>query len=270
MSEKDVIMAIKTPNTVKTLYDDFIKLGIKKDDIVLVHSSLSSMGWVCGGPQAVITALMKAVGSSGTIVMPAHSGDWSDPAVWENPPVPKDWVQIIYDNMPAFDPNITPTKCMGRIAELFRTIPGTVRSNHPQVSFSANGKDAVYITQNHALTPQLGMDSPIGKMYNLKAKVLLLGVGYDSCTSFHLAETFIDEMPKEHTGAAILENGERCFKWFDDYAYDTDGFESLGDEFEKNRDVKIGMVGNAKCRLFDMKDGVDYAKVWLEKNRFNK
>ncbi len=114
------------------------------------------------------------------------------------------------------------------------------------------------------------MESPIGKMYNLKAKVLLLGVGYDSCTSFHLAETLIDKMPKERVGAAILENGKRCWKWFDDYDYDTEDFELIGKAFEEKYNVQKGKVGNAECRLFNMKDGVDFAKEWLIKYRFDK
>lgn len=270
MNERNIIMETKRPNTVKTLYEDFLNIGVNSSDILLVHSSMSSMGWICGGAQAVITALKEAVGSDGTIVMPAHSGDWSDPSRWENPPVPKEWIEIIYDNMPAFDPKVTPTRGMGRIAELFRTVPTTMRSNHPQLSFSANGKEAAYITQNHQLTPQLGIESPLGKMYKLKTKVLLLGVGYDSCTSFHLAETLINEMPKERLGAAILENGERCWKWFEDFAYDIEGFELIGKEFEEKCSVQVGKVGNADCRLFDMKEAVDFARDWLIKNRFNK
>ncbi|GKU24416.1 aminoglycoside N(3)-acetyltransferase [Clostridium folliculivorans] len=270
MKERNIIMETKKPNTVKTLYEDFLNLGINRDDILLVHSSMSSMGWICGGAQAVITALKEAIGSDGTIVMPAQSGDWTDPAGWEKPPVPKEWIQIIYDNMPAFDPQVTPTRGMGRIAELFRTVPNTIRSNHPQRSFSANGKAAAYITKDHPLTPHFGIESPLGKMYNLKTKVLLLGVDYDSCTSFHLAETLIDEMPKERLGAAIMENGERCWKWFEDYAYDIEGFELIGKEFEEKCSVQVGKIGNADCRLFDMKEAVDFAKDWLIKNRFNK
>lgn len=269
MSEKNIITETKKPNTLNTLYDDFMRININNNDILLVHSSMSSLGWVCGGAQTVVTALMKAVGINGTLIMPAHSGEWSDPAEWGNPPVPKEWIQIIYDNMPAFDPKVSPTRGMGRIAELFRTVPNTIRSNHPQVSFSANGKEARSIIENHPLTPQLGMESPIGKMYNLKAKVLLLGVGYDSCTSFHLAETLIDKMPKVQVGAAILENGKRCWKWFDDYDYDTIDFKLIGNEFEENYNVQKAKIGNAECILFDMKDGVDFAKEWLIKHRFD-
>ena len=55
----------------------------------MVHSSLSKIGWVCGAEVSVIQALLEVVGEEGTIVMPAHTGDNSDPSVWENPPIKK-------------------------------------------------------------------------------------------------------------------------------------------------------------------------------------
>lgn len=271
MSEQKVIELTQKVNTVDTIYNDLLKLGIKGGEVLLVHSSLSSIGWVCGGPQAAVIALKQAVGENGTLVMPAHSGDISDPAGWENPPVPKEWIPAIYENMPAFDVNLTPTRGMGCVAELFRTLPQVIRSNHPQVSFAALGKFADEITDNHQLTPQFGMESPLGKMYYLNAKVLLLGVGYDSCTSFHLAEALNDRMPTKRMGAAIIENKKRVWKWFEDFDYNSDeDFEKLGKAFEDTSAVTIDKIGNAECRLFDMKVGVDFAKDWIKNNRFGK
>lgn len=271
VSEQKTIESTGSVNTVKTIYNDLLALGVKKGDILLVHSSLSSIGWVCGGAQAVVMALQQVIGENGTLVMPAHSGDNSDPAEWENPPVPKEWIQAIYENMPAFDVNLTPTRGMGKIAELFRTLPGVYRSNHPQVSFAALGNHAYDITYNHHLTPQFGMESPLGKMYNLNAKVLLLGVGYDSCTSFHLGEALNDKMPIIRMGAAIIENTKRVWKWFEDFDYDSDeDFDKIGRELEETNKVVVGKVGNAQCKLFDMKSGVDFAKEWIKSNRFSK
>ena len=268
MSEETTIARTKEPNSVDTIYRDLRRLGIESGDVVIVHSSLSSIGWVCGGAQAVISALLKAVGSDGTLVMPAHSGEWSDPAQWQNPPVPKEWIQTIYDNMPAYDPLITPTRQMGRIAELFRTYPGTVRSDHPQVSFCANGGLAKHITENHPLTPQFGMDSPLDKLYSLNAKILLLGVSYGNCTSFHLAETLIPKTPVRKMGTAITENGERVWKWFEDYNHDDVDFERLGEDFEKQHGVQKSNIGNANCTVLKVREGVDFARGWILKNRF--
>lgn len=269
MSEKDIINQTRLPVTVSGMVHDFKQLGIQEGDHVLVHSSLSSIGWVCGGPQAVIQALLQSIGDAGTLVMPAQSGDWSDPAEWGNPPVPQEWIDIIYKEMPAFDAGATPTRGMGRIAEVFRTYPGTLRSNHPQVSFCANGRHASYIVADHPLTPQFGEDSPLGKLYTAGAKVLLLGAGFDSCTSLHLAETRLQGMPTKKMGTAMLVNGRRTWKWFMDYAYNSDDFEELGRHFAGEATVTIGQVGQADSILLDMKEAVDYAGEWLAKHRYN-
>lgn len=270
MSVQEIMAQTSLPITISSIVHDLKKLGIEEGDTVLVHSSLSSLGWVCGGPQAVVEALLQSVGASGTVVMPAHSGDWSDPAEWMRPPVPQNWIEIIYREWPAFDQLVSPTRGMGRIAELFRTFPGTARSSHPQVSFCANGKHADTIVTDHELTPQFGMNSPLGKLYHLHAKVLLLGVGYDSCTSLHLAEARFENMPTKKMGAAIFEDGERVWKWFNDFEYDSDDFPLIGEQLDKQSSTSIGNVGNADCRLLDLKAAVDYAKHWLDKHRMNR
>lgn len=268
MSEKNVIEYTKLPNTVSTIFLDLRNLGVKEGDTLLVHSSLSSIGWICGGAQTLIEALLKAIGETGTLIMPAHSGDWSNPANWSNPPVPKDWVPIIQENMPAFNKDLTPTRGVGRTAELFRTLKSTLRSDHPSVSFSAMGEHAEKITLNHPLDEQFGINSPLGAMYKLNTKVLLLGVGYASCTSFHLSEILTGKMSKEKCGTSILVDGNRQWVWFEDYRYDSDDFDKIGIELEKNIEVNVGIIGNAACKLFSMKNGVDFAANWLNINRF--
>ncbi|MYI62450.1 MAG: aminoglycoside N(3)-acetyltransferase, partial [Gemmatimonadetes bacterium] len=61
MSEKEIVEKTEVPATVESLQADLHALGVKPGMVVLVHSSLSSMGWVCGGAVAVIAALQKSL-----------------------------------------------------------------------------------------------------------------------------------------------------------------------------------------------------------------
>ena len=267
MSEITSILKSEFPITIESLKRDLINIGVKSGDILLVHSSLSSLGWVCGGAQSVITALTEVLGPHGTLVMPSHSGDWSNPVNWENPPVPQAWIPIIRDSMPAYNPYLTKTRGMGTIAELFRLQPGVNRSNHPQLSFSSRGPFSEAIISTSELFPQLGMNSPLGKLYNLNAKVLLLGVGYDSNTCFHLAETLLPSMKKRINGTAMIVDGKRSWVEFDDYDYNSDDFSICGEVFDQSNQSIIGNIGYGESRLFSIKNAVDHALAWLKINR---
>jgi aminoglycoside 3-N-acetyltransferase len=74
-----------------------------------------------------------------------------------------------------FDPSRMPSRWMGVLAEAVRTWPGAVRSDHPQASFAALGKHAAAIAEGHRLDDALGEQSPLGAVYRLHGKVLLLG-----------------------------------------------------------------------------------------------
>jgi aminoglycoside 3-N-acetyltransferase len=164
---EQLIAGTPTPVTLASLEKDFSRLGVRPGMVLLVHASLSSLGWVCGGPVAVIQALEKLLGEKGTLVMPAFSGELSEPSFWVNPPVPARWWPIIRENMPAFDKNLTPTRKMGAVAETFRKQDGVMRSEHPQVSFIARGKAAKFITADHELNYIFGETSPVAKIYEL-------------------------------------------------------------------------------------------------------
>ena len=271
MSEKDVIEKSSKPQTVKTLVKDIKNIGVSKGMVLLVHSSLSSLGWVCGGAVAVILALEEVLGREGTLIMPAHSGDLSDPAKWENPPVPIDWCEEIRKTMPAFGQEFTPTRGVGVIPEIFRKQKGVLRSDHPQVSFTAYGKHAEYITGEHGLEYAFGEKSPLAKIYELEGHVLLLGVGQINNTSIHLAEYRADYISKEEEvyGAPIIVSGKR--KWVDikDIKSNTDDFEDIGSAFSKSSDTSIieAEIGQARSQLFRQKDLVDFAANWMEANR---
>jgi len=259
----------KHPNTVDSLHMELKSLGVSEGDVLIVHSSLSSLGEVIGRQESVVKALLRAVGNEGTVVMPAFTWENDDPDNYENPPVPTELKGIFRENMLPFDKDTTPVfvKGIGIIAEYFRTYPKTLRSNHPYVSFTANGKLAQEIVAQHVLTPSQGIDTPLGSLYKLGAKVLLLGVNYDSCTAFHLSEALTEKLPKITERFVMIENGTRLWKSVKDYDYEDVDFLALGNTYEQSGRVIIGKIGLATCKLFDLKSAVDFGVEWIADNR---
>lgn len=258
------------PVTVKSLTEDFKRLGLSQGMTVLVHASLRSLGWVCGGAVSVILALEDVLGSEGTLVMPSHSYDITDPVHWENPPVPSAWIDLIRNEMPLFYKDLTPTTSMGKIAETFRKQDGVVRSSHPSSSFCAWGKHKEFIIQDTKLDFSQNEQSPLGRVYELGGYILLIGVVHDKNTSLHLAEYKADYKGKRiinDEGYPCMENGKRVWKTALDIAYKPDDFPAIGYAFETEGKVKKGYVGRALCRLMQQKDLVDFAAGWMEKNR---
>lgn len=242
------------------------RAGLRPGETVLVHSSLSSLGWVCGGADAVVLALLDALGDDGTLVVPTHSGDNSDPARWQYPPVPEAWWDDIRASMPPYDPRITRTRGVGVIPEVVRNWPGAVRSAHPQTSFAAIGPRTAEVVAGHDLDCQLGERSPLARLEELGARVLLLGAGFGSCTAFHLAEYRI-QAPEVDNSFAIRTPQGRRWTTVRDISPDDDGFEELGAAFSEARPVRHGRVGAAVTRLFSLADAVAYAEVWLAARR---
>ena len=245
------------------------KIGISEGQTIMVHTSLSSMGFVCGGAQIVIEALLESVGTDGTVMMPTQSWKNLDPTAgvhWEEP---EEWWQIIRDNWPAYHKDITPTNTMGAVAEMFRKWPGTLRSDHPARSVAANGKYAAYLTQGHDLSNIFGEGSPIGKNYELDGYVLLIGVGYDKNTSLHLADVRAD-YPGKHASteySAVTENGQRVWKEYRTLYVDGEDFEEIGEAFENSHSVQKVTLGNATLTLMKQRELVDFAVKWIEQYR---
>ena len=268
-SEREVIRSTRYPNTITTLKQDFKTLGIKPRIVVIMHSSLSKIGWTVGGPVAVIKALMKILTSEGTLIMPTFSGDNTDPSSWENPPVPESWWDTIRNEMPAYHPEITPTRGMGVIVDTFRNWPNVIRSNHPISSFAAWGKHAEFIIKNHELTADLGEDSPLARIYELNGKILLVGGSHENNSSLHLAEYRSDYPGKQYklNGSAMLIDNERNWVQWKELDLNIDDFEQLGKDFETKIDYNPGKVGLAETRLLSQRGIVDFAIEWFEKNR---
>lgn len=263
MPERDAVARAETPRTRESLAADLRRLGLEAGVTVLVHSSLSALGWVAGGPVTVIQALMDVITPDGTLVMPTHSSDNSEPSHWRNPPVPPEWWPVIRETMPGYDPPVTPTRGMGRIVDTFRTWPGVRRSAHPAMSFAAWGRNAGTIVNDHALDYALGERSPLARLYDLSGSVLLLGVGFGNNTSFHLAEYRIEKRTEIEQGAAVREGEGSAWRVYTDIDLNDDVFPEIGAAFEGTGQVTRGMVGSAQALLFPQRPAVDFAAQWL-------
>lgn len=153
---------------------------------------------------------------------------------------------------------------MGAIAEAFRTFPGTQRSIHPLVSVCANGRHAEEITKQHALKFCEGRGTPFEKLYDLDACTLLLGVGFNRCSSLHYAESLVPNRRTTLSRFPIVQNGERVWVEKPDMAYDNGvHFSAVGKQFTETGTVRTGRVGNADALLFSTNDLVDFAKSYF-------
>lgn len=260
----------REPVTRPSLASDLRALGLVEGATVIVHTSMGRLGPVIGGAQAVIAALLDTLGERGTLVMPAHSGQLSDPAHWQAPPAPEAWWDTIRQEMPAYDPTLTPTRSMGAVAENFRTYPGVLRSAHPQVSFAARGPLAERIVAEHSLQSKFGEDSPLAKLYDLDAQVLLAGVDHGSNTAIHLGEARA-QFPggrRLREGAPMLVDGERRWVRFEETEPVAHDFAELGEDFSRDTGQEsIGPLGWGRARLMRVRAIVDYAQVWLKEHR---
>lgn len=149
-------------------------LGISPRDVVMVHSAFDRFEGFDGKPTDVISALQAAVGKEGAVLMPT---------------IPFTGTAIEYvKTVGIFDVVRTPSR-MGLITEVFRRMPGVVRSIHPTHSVAAWGKRSAELIKDHSMakTP-CGKLSPFGRLTDIGGKILLLGADIESMTFFHCIE----------------------------------------------------------------------------------
>ncbi len=256
------------PQTRESVSDDLRALGVRPGGILLIHTSLSSLGWVSGGALTVVHALLDVLGPDGTLVVPSQTADNRDPSTWVPRP-PEAWWPAIRDTLPGFDPERSPSVRVGVITEQVRTWPGAVRSTHPQTSFAAVGPRAAELMGRHDTDCHLGEASPLAALDAAGADTLLLGVGFARATAFHLAE-YRQPAPVWRTYACAVRTPDGGRRWLEyrDVVLDDRDFGDLGRDFERETDaVTTGRVGRAECRLFAVPDAVKYATGWFSRIR---
>lgn len=166
------------------LVADLRGLGLVPGDIVFVHSSLKSLGYVEGGPRAVWEALLEVVSPAGTVIVPTYY--MSGGTIYST----------CQDKDYCFDPRRHGTG-LGALPAAFLELPEVKRSIHPTHSVSAIGKHAGYVTEAHHLAPSIfGRGSPWQRCHELDGKVLGLGISMGPVTFYHLLEdSVLDAFP---------------------------------------------------------------------------
>ena len=254
------------------LVADLRAIGVQPGQKLLVHASLRRIGWVEGGAPAVVAALLEVLGEDGTLVAGAGTPENSITSRAFRAEI-SGFTKAQNDEfrraMPAFDRDHTPTS-VGAVAEAVRTAPGAVRSAHPQSSFSAVGRQARFLMAGHQLDCHLGEKSPLGKLYDAGASVLLLGVGYHACTAFHLAEYRYTRQPPRRTYyCVVLSKGKRRWRMYRDVVLDDSEFDVIGKTLEDEKAVPSRTVGGADSRLISLRNAVDFANNWMREHRWN-
>lgn len=153
------------------------RLGILPGDVLFVHSSLKSLGYVEGGAATVVQALQHVVGPNGTLLLPAYY-------------MPGGSIRAACEvDGYVFDVRRHGTH-MGRLPEAFLASSGIQRSIHPTHSVAAWGRHAAWLTEAHHLAPSIfGHGSPWQRLIGLEqAKVLGLGISMGPVTFYHVLE----------------------------------------------------------------------------------
>jgi aminoglycoside 3-N-acetyltransferase len=158
---------MQAPVTKNVITDALNRAGLPRGSNVLVHSSLSSMGRVEGGSDAVIDGILDQIGPEGTLMVPTFN----------------------YWAVDLFDPRTTPG-LTGLVAETLRQRQGAVRSLHPTHSVAAIGKRAGEFTEGHERVGAMRIHSPIDKLAKAGGYTLLLGVRHDSNSTVHVGESY--------------------------------------------------------------------------------
>jgi len=258
------------------LIADLRSLGIRRGQDLLVHCSLRKVGPVDGGPATLLAALQAVGGQEATLVVPtetALNSLTSRAFRAATADLDTDELAAYVAAMPGFDPASTPSAGMGAFAEYVRTRPEARRSSHPQASFAALGPRAADCTSVHDLDCHLGERSPLRWLYDTEAAILLLGVGYATCTAFHLAEYRLPWRRPQTYSCFIAEGGRRVKHEFTGIVLDDSVFGLLGQAMESGASqgrapgLRRGRVGSTTARLIPVRTAVDFAGSWLAARR---
>ena len=243
----------------------------------MVHTRLSALGWVVGGSESVIRALLETLGPEGTLM--AYAGWEDDP--WHLSAWPEDWQRAYEEELPPFDPDLSEADHeFGRLPERIRTWPGAHASSAHVMRVVAVGSRAEWITADQQWNHPQGQGSPLARLVEAKGQVLMLGAPLETLTILHHAEALLDSPRKRLVTYRIpVRVGEEVV-WKEVQDHDTssrgafpyeevvpegvDAFEVIGREALAAGCGRTSRVGKATSHLFDAECLVAFGVAWME------
>lgn len=225
----------------KQLQQQLEEMGIGSRDTVAIHTSLRAVGPVEGGAEAFLEAFTEYL-SEGLLVVPTHT-----------------WANVGPDH-PVYDVRKT-MPCVGIVPQIAAFHPRGVRSMHATHSVAVFGRRAeeyaAYDLEAHTPTPEEGC---FGRLYEEKAKILLIGVGQERNTFLHVSEE-IAQVPQRLTAEPIpirmidREGRETVRSFYKHYnpvcAHISENFVKFDRPFARCGAVWEGALGNARVLICD-------------------
>lgn len=264
-------MTTSSPKVVtrSDLVRDLRAAGLGPGDSICVHTRLSGLGLVIGGARSLIEALMDVVGQEGGIMMPTFSGDLSDPAEWNHPPVPTRDYDRIRRETPPFDPDLTPSRGMGAVPELFRHYPGVRRSRHPQSSFAAWGGRAGQLVDDHGLDFRFGPNSPLARLVELDGYSVLIGAPLETNSLLYLSQYRVGWLIPVHKKAPVAPGRPNAFnRWisYRDTLYPKSWFAPVTEHLLAAGIARAVRIGEARSLIFPARATVDATAQWRRRH----
>lgn len=226
-----------------------IDAALSPGDDVLIHASLKRLGTFVPGVETIIDALLASVGPTGTVIMMTDTRSFARTG--------------------RFD--IAQPSETGLLTEVFRLKPEVQRSVVPMVSFAAQGARAEeYLQTYHS---HLDTTAPLTRLLENDGKILLLGVGYNKCTLFHLSEERL-ATPENfyHNFCGVLVDGGRILapisqRYFvrRDIRVKKDPW-MAGRMLEERGQAKLIPIGDGAIRAFRARDFDACCMATLEAN----
>lgn len=248
-------------------------IGVRPGDSVMVHAALRSVGPMLNGPDALIGAILDAVGSTGTVLAYTDWDTWHDQYVDADGRVPEE----LKPDIPPFDPRSSrAVRNHGAFAEFLRTWPGALRSGNPGASVAAIGARAAWFTADHPLDYGYGPDSPFGKLVAAGGKVLMVGAPLDTMSILHHAEQIADIPGKRiiRLEVPLLVDGRTQWRMIEEFDTREPVVEGLPEDYFREvvenflvsgPEGRRGNIGHALSVLVPARDVVEFAVKWLER-----